>query len=102
PAVPPDRAQLDQALAALAPKGRSAQRPASAVLGAPVPVAVPTAPSATGARPRPVPVNRYKPLFQPGNEAWEAMWKAKAGKAPSVATKRNSPPGTPGIPASEP
>jgi putative membrane protein len=27
-------------------------------------------------------VDRFRPLFQPGNSAWEAMWKAKAGYVP--------------------
>jgi Cytochrome c oxidase caa3 assembly factor (Caa3_CtaG) len=29
-------------------------------------------------------VDRFRPLFQPGNSAWEAMWRAKAGFVPST------------------
>jgi cytochrome c oxidase assembly factor CtaG len=36
---------------------------------------------------------QFKPLLQPGNSSWEAMWKAKAGFVPSSrGAKPNSPP----------
>jgi putative copper resistance protein D len=36
---------------------------------------------------------RFRPLLQPGNSSWEAMWKAKAGFVPqSQGIKPNSPP----------
>ncbi len=40
-------------------------------------------------RPEQVPAasqSPFKPLLQPGNASWEAMWRAKAGYVPSVAT----------------
>jgi putative copper resistance protein D len=42
------------------------------------PVAIVVASSETGS----TTVDRFRPLFQPGNSAWEAMWKAKAGYVP--------------------
>ena len=89
----PDQGQLDVVLTKL-----TSPRPLSAPLGAAV-----AATSLPAQEPRPAPVrpvmtNRFKPLFQPGNAAWEAMWKAKAGRLPSNAVRRNSPPGTPGVP----
>jgi hypothetical protein len=42
------------------------------------PVAIAVASSETGS----TTVDRFRPLFQPGNSAWEAMWKAKAGYVP--------------------
>ncbi|HTV12287.1 MAG TPA: cytochrome c oxidase assembly protein [Acidimicrobiales bacterium] len=37
--------------------------------------------------------NQFRPLLQPGNSSWEAMWKAKAGFVPSSrGAKPNSPP----------
>jgi putative membrane protein len=36
---------------------------------------------------------QYRPLLQPGNSTWEAMWKAKAGFVPEArGAKPNSPP----------
>ena len=29
-------------------------------------------------------VERFRPLFQPGNSSWEEMWRAKAGFVPST------------------
>ena len=29
-------------------------------------------------------VERFRPLFQPGNSSWEELWKAKAGFVPST------------------
>jgi len=43
-----------------------------------VPVAVTAAPVEAG----PTGVDRFRPLFQPGNSAWEEMWRAKAGFVP--------------------
>lgn len=88
----PDQSQLDIALAGLASGRRAAPGLAvpAAASGGPVP-AVPRVGAGSGA------ANRFRPLFQPGNAAWELMWRAKAGHAPSVALKPNSPPGTPGV-----
>lgn len=91
---------LNHALAALAPKGRSSVPSQNGALVLTGTSAASPSGSAVAA-PRPVATNRFKPLFQPGNAAWEAMWRAKAGRAPSVATKRNSPPGTPGLPSGQ-
>jgi putative membrane protein len=44
----------------------------------PVPVAVAAEPAEAGS----TGVERFRPLFQPGNSAWEEMWKAKAGYVP--------------------
>lgn len=50
---------------------------------------------------------KVRPLFQPGNSSWEAMWKAKAGFVPSprsgamarpAAGREGEPPGTGGAP----
>lgn len=89
----PDQDQLDAALAALStppPKAARVNVPAVAALAT-------TSRRAGGATMS----DRFKPLFQPGNEAWHSMWQSKAGKVPAVAVKRNSPPGTPGIPSPE-
>ena len=91
----PDQAQLDLLLTRL-----TSPRPLS------TPATAPAVPG-TSPAPRPAPggtvmTNRFKPLFQPGNAAWEAMWKAKAGKLPSNSVRRNSPPGTPGVPKPAP
>ena len=32
-------------------------------------------------------VERFRPLFQPGNSSWEELWKAKAGFVPSSSTR---------------
>ena len=32
-------------------------------------------------------VDRFKPLFQPGNSSWEDMWRAKAGFVPATARR---------------
>jgi hypothetical protein len=87
----PDQAKLDLAVS------RLTVRPAGAAsTTGPSPAATSGATRAPAVPAGSVLGNRFKPLFQPGNAAWEAMWKAKAGHAPTVATRRNSPPGTPG------
>jgi cytochrome c oxidase assembly factor CtaG len=40
-------------------------------------------------------VDRFRPLFQPGNSAWEAMWKAKAGYVPGRGPATGGNGGTP-------
>jgi hypothetical protein len=32
---------------------------------------------------------KVRPLFQPGNSSWEAMWRAKAGFVPSPLPREN-------------
>jgi len=43
-------------------------------------------------------VERFRPLFQPGNSSWEELWKAKAGFVPSSSGRpvggQNGPPST--------
>jgi cytochrome c oxidase assembly factor CtaG len=34
-----------------------------------------------------VTVERFRPLFQPGNSSWEELWKAKAGFVPSTSSR---------------
>jgi putative membrane protein len=46
--------------------------------------AVPVALSAQPPVPASVTVERFRPLFQPGNSSWEEMWRAKAGFVPST------------------
>jgi putative membrane protein len=55
-------------------------------------LAAPAAPAAARPPERPPALigERFRPLFQPGNSEWEAMWKAKAGFVP--ATVRGRPP----------
>jgi hypothetical protein len=40
-------------------------------------------------------VDRFRPLFQPGNSEWEAMWRAKAGyvpgRGPATGSNRGAP-----------
>ena len=43
-----------------------------------------------------VTVERFRPLFQPGNSSWEELWKAKAGFVPSTSGR---PPASKGGPA---
>jgi len=38
-------------------------------------------------------VERFRPLFQPGNSSWEEMWKAKAGFVPSSSVPPRRVPG---------
>ena len=35
-------------------------------------------------------VERFRPLFQPGNSSWEELWKAKAGFVPSTSGRPGS------------
>jgi putative copper resistance protein D len=35
-------------------------------------------------------VERFRPLFQPGNSSWEELWKAKAGFVPSTSPRPGS------------
>lgn len=44
--------------------------------------AVPIAAAARTTEPGTTGVDRFRPLFQPGNSAWEEMWRAKAGYIP--------------------
>jgi putative copper resistance protein D len=49
------------------------------LVGAPDAVALPSRPGAVPPITQP-----FKPLLQPGNSSWEAMWRAKAGFVPSA------------------
>jgi putative membrane protein len=41
-------------------------------------------------------VERFRPLFQPGNSSWEQLWKAKAGFVPSTSGRPSGTQGAPG------
>lgn len=87
----PDQARLDVSLSALSGR-RPVPAAGMATAGAGAGPGAPGGGAGAGTG------NRFRPLFQDGNAAWEQMWRAKAGRSPTVAYERNSPPGTPGVP----